>query len=179
MLEIEIVEMRSNAQPMKEVAELFCEVFSEGPWKEDLTPEQVMISMKEQFNKPNIIVLACLKDRKVVGFTWMYEIFESDLREGTRYSPELKFLFAGQRKVFYLQEVGTKKEVRGQGIGERLTRELLKKGKEKRANVVVLSTNSKAIPAISLFSKIGFQNSGVIRPPRELGRTYWILKLGD
>ena len=164
---------------MEEVPEPYCEIFGEEPWNEELEPKEVIETMREQLERPGAIALAALKDKKVVGFIWMYEIFKNDLREGTRYSPKLRFLFENQKRVFYLQEIGVIKEMRQQGIGERLTRELLRREKENGADVVVLSTNGKAGSMILLISKIGFQNSGIVRPPEELGRTYWILELMD
>lgn len=174
--------MRGKPRLRKEVAELYSEIFKEKPWSENFRPEEVMILMSEQFDGPRpVVTLASIeyrfKHREVVSFTWMYEIFRNDLKEGTRFSPELDFLFKGQKRVFYLQEVGTKKEHRNKGIGEKLTRKLLKKGKRKGASFVVLSTNTKAMAAKSMFSKVGFKDSGIVRPPKELGRTYWILEL--
>jgi len=179
---LRIVDMRGKPHLRREVAELYSEIFKEKPWKENFQPEEVMILMGEQFDGSRpVITLASVeyrfKHRKVVGFTWMYEIFEDDLKEGTRYSPELKFLFKGQKKVFYFQEVGTRKEYRRRGIGERLARKLLKKGKRQGASFVVLSTNTKAMAAKSMFSKVGFKDSGIVRSPKELNRTYWILEL--
>jgi len=160
---------------MEEIAKLYCNIFQEPSWKESFVPEQVMETMREQFNKPEAIALTALEDGEMIGFSWMYEIFQNDLKKGTRYSPKLEFLFNGQKRVFYFQEIGIKKELRGQNNGEKLVRELLKRGREEGADIVVLSTNSDAKSIISLVFKIGFRNSGIIRPPEELGRTYWFL----
>ena len=169
--------MKDKPQLMEKAAKLFIEIFQEEPWREKFKLTQVMKIMKEQFNKSEDVALAVLKDSEVIGFAWMYEILENDLEKNTRYSPELNFLFKEQKRVFYFQEIGIKRELRRQGIGEKLIREVLRVGKEKGANIVVLSTNTRAESAVSMFCKIGFQNSGIIRPPRELGRTYWTLKL--
>ncbi len=174
-----IVEIQKNSQIMKEVPEPYCEIFGEEPWNEEFEFGEVMEIIREQFKKPGAIALATLKNNKVIGFTWMYEIFKDDLKEGTRYSPELGFLFENQKRVFYLQEIGVKKEMRRQGVGEALTRELLLRGRKNGANVVVLSTNGKARSIVLLISKIGFQNSKIVRPPKELERTYWIFELKD
>lgn len=174
-----IVEIQKNSQIMEGVAEAYCEIFREEPWNEEFKPKRVMEIMREQFKRPGAISLAALRNNEVIGFAWMYDIFKDDLKEGTRYSPELRFLFENQKRVFYLQEIGVKKEMRQQGIGEALTRELLLRGKKNGANVVVLSTNGKARSIVSLIFKIGFQNSKIVRPPKELGRTYWILELRD
>ncbi len=174
-----IVEIQKNSRIMEEVPEPYCEIFGEEPWNEEFEFEEVMEIIREQFKKPGAIALAALKNNKVIGFTWMYEIFKDDLKEGTRYSPELEFLFENQKRVFYLQEIGVKKEMRRQGIGEALTRELLLRGRKNGANIVVLSTNGKARSIVLLISKIGFQNSKIVRPPKELERTYWIFELED
>ena len=176
---IEIVELEGRARLMEEAAELYSQIFREEPWNENIASAEVMAIMTEQFCKPQAVALIALKDGKVVGFTWAYEIYPSDLQEGTRYSPELKFLFRSGQRVCYFQEVGVKREFRKQGLGERLTRELLERVQNLGANVVVLSTNREALAALQMFSKIGFRDSGIARPPKELGRTYWILELGD
>jgi len=182
---LRIVEIKGRSALRREVAELYAEIFKEKPWSENFRPEEVMMLMAEQFDGPRPVITLASIDyslkhrRKVVGFTWMYEIFEHDLKKGTRFSPELEFLFKGQKKVFYFQEVGTRKEYRRRGIGEKLARKLLKKGKRKGASFVVLSTNTKAMAARSMFSKVGFKDSGIVRPPEKLGRTYWILDLLD
>jgi len=178
-MSLRIVEIQKDSWIMDGVPEPYCEIFREEPWKEELEPKEVIETMREQLERPGAIALAAIKDKKVVGFIWMYEIFKSDLKEGTRYSPKLKFLFENQKRVLYLQEMGVIKEMRQQGIGEKLARELLRRGKQNGAKVVVLSTNGKAKSMISLISKIGFQNSGIVRPPKELGRTYWVFELMD
>lgn len=175
-----IVDMKKKPRLRREVAELYSEIFREKPWKENFQPKEVMILMGEQLDGPRPeIALAAVEKRKVIGFTWMYEIFKDDLQEGTRYSPDLGSLFERGKKVFYLQEVGVEKESRRRGIGEKLIQKLLKKGKKQGANFIVLSTNSKAESAKVLFLKVGFEDSGIVRPPENLGRTYWILKLKD
>ncbi len=182
---LKIVDMKGKPKLRREAAELYAEIFKEKPWSENFRPEEVMIRMGEQCDgiSPSIMLASVkygFKRRKVVGFSWLYEIFQDDLKEGTRYSPELKFLFGGKKRVFYFQEVGTKKEYRRKGIGEKVIRKILKKAKRAGANSIVLSTNSNAKAARALFSKVGFKDSGIVRPattPKELDRTYWILEL--
>lgn len=179
---LRIIDMKSKPRLMRKVAELYAEIFKEKPWSESFKSEEVMMLMGKQFNGPRLAITLVavkyrLKRRRVVGFTWMYEIFKSDLHKGTRFSPELGFLFEGQKRVFYLQEVGVRKSCRKKGIGEKLIRKLLKKGKKIGASFVVLSTNTKATAAKTMFSKVGFRDSGIVRQPEKLGRTYWILEL--
>ncbi len=162
------------------VAELYCEIFQEEPWGESLKPLEIVRGMDKQFNMPKATAFVAVEGRnRVVGFAWMHQIFGKDLKSDTRYSPELKFLFGGGENVFYLRETGVKKDMRGQGIGIELIRQLLNKGKEKGADVVVLSTNSKATAMVRTISKIGFVNTGIVRPPENLHRTYWVLELRD
>lgn len=178
---LRIVDLIRNPHLWEEVADLYVEIFKEEPWDEDYTREDVMKLMTRLLSGRGAVEafagVVGVKRRKAVSFTWMYEIFKDDLKEGTRFSPELDFLFKDQKKVFYFQEVGTKKEYRRRGIGEKLARKLLKKGTKKGAGFVVLSTNTKAMAAKSMFSKVGFKDSGIVRQPKELGRTYWILEL--
>lgn len=173
---IEIVEIRGRWL-MEEVAKLYSEIFREAPWNENFTQAEAMEIMVEQFNRPQALAIAALIDEKVRGFTWVYEIFQSDLKENTRHPLALSFLFKGGKRVFYFQEVGVKTDFRRQGIGERLTQEILERAKNLDADVMVLSTNREALPALQMFSRLGFRDSGIVRPPKELGRTYWILRL--
>lgn len=174
---IKIVGLRGKIWLMEKVARLYTEIFREEPWNENLNPAEIMAIMIEQFNKPRAVALVVLQNGEVIGFAWMYEIVPSDLEEGTRYSPELKFLFRPGQRVFYFQEVGVKREFRGQGIGEQLAREALEKGKTLGMRIAVLSTSREAAPALRMFSRLGFKDSGIVRPPEELGRTYWVLEL--
>lgn len=173
---MEIVEIQGKRLLMGKVAKLYSKIFREEPWNENLAPAEVMEIMIEQFSRPQAIALAALEEDEVIGFTWVYEISLNDLREGTRHSPELRFLFEQGKRVFYFQEVGMEKAYRRRGLGEQLAREILEKAKRLGMNTAVLSTNQGARPALSMFSKIGFVNSGIVRPPKELGRTYWILR---
>lgn len=181
-----IVDMK-NKRRVKlrdEVAKVYAEIFREEPWTENIHPNEVIRAMIEQFFRPGKVIalagiLVGLKPPKVVSFGWMYEIFKSDLKEGTRFSPALNVLFSGGKKIFYLQEIAVEKEHRKKGIGERLIKKLLKKAKKNGGDIIILSTNYKAKAAKGLFSKVGFKNSGIIRPPAELGRTYWTLDLKD
>lgn len=168
--------MKGKIGLIKKVAKLYSEIFREEPWNENFTPEEVMDIMIEQLNKPQAVALVALENKEVIGFTWMYEILLSDLREDTRHSPELKFLFEQGKRVFYFQEVGIRKTCRRKGHGEKLAEEILRKARTLGMDIAVLSTNQGARPALSMFSKIGFVNSGIVRPPKELGRTYWILR---
>lgn len=174
---------RSKIRLMEDVASLYSDIFREKPWSENFKPVEVMKIMFEQFfGYKTVMAFAAVqvgfRQREVVGFIWMYEISIGDLKEGTRFSPELKFLFEGNQRVFYLQEVGVAPKHRRKGIGERLITKLLKKARKHRVVYIVVSTNSQAGAAKALFSKFGFKNSGIARPPKELSRTYWILNLG-
>lgn len=176
--------MKGKPRLRREVAELYPEIFKEEPWKEEYRHEEVIMLMGEQCDGPRPSIMLAyvkygLRHRKAFGFTWMYEIFKDDLKEGTRFSPKLIFLFKGRKRVFYHQEIGIKKEHQRKGFGTKLMKKIIGKGKENGANFIVLSTNSKANAAKALFSKVGFKNSGIVRPPKELERTYWILELGD
>ena len=176
---LRIIEFQHDITRTEEAAKLYCPVFKGSPWNEHFTVPQVMAIMNEQFKRNNIIALATILDGALVGFAWMYQIFKNDLKRGTRFSPKLKDFFENQNKVFYLQEVGVKEEFRRQHIGERLIQEIIKRGKEKGGELVILSTNCEAKAITAMIQKIGFKNTGITRPPKKLGRSYWMLKLKD
>jgi ribosomal protein S18 acetylase RimI-like enzyme len=174
---LRMVDLRRSKYLWEAVANLYCQVFREHPWREDLSPEQALETMSQQFRRPNAIALALSKGRETIGFTWAYEIIKGNLRQGTRFSPELAFLFDDSQRVFYLQELGVREDSRRQGHGEELVRVLLRRVKERGADVVVLSTNCKATAIVRLIEKLGFENTFMVRPPIYLGRTYWTLYL--
>jgi ribosomal protein S18 acetylase RimI-like enzyme len=178
-MEIRCVDLNSYRRDLiLTVADLYCQIFSEEPWNERLDAGKVVATMQEQFHLPSAVALSALaQNGEVLGFSWMYEIFKGDLKANTRYSLDLASFFEDGKRVFYFQEIGVKKRARCQGIGEKLCREVLEAGKRLGADIVVLSTNYNALPAKSLFRKVGFRDSGIVRPPAELGRTYWILEL--
>lgn len=171
-----ISDLKNRIESMRQVAELYCQIFSEEPWEESYDAEQVLKTMTEHFARLGAETLTFVENGTPIGFAWMYEISKNDLREGTRYLPALDFLFKDGKRVFYFQEVGVKKGSRRQGIGERLTRELLQRAKERGVNFVILSTSRKATPIRSMIQKIGFRDSGIIRLPAELNRTYWFFE---
>lgn len=171
-----VIDLKNPIELMRQVAELYCQIFSEKPWHENFDTEQVLKTMTEHFNKPGAEALTFVENRTPIGFAWMYEISGGDLKEGTRYPRALDFLFKDGKRVFYFQEVGVKEGSRRQGIGERLVRELLRRAKERGANFVILSTSRKATPIRSMIQKIGFRDSGITRPPPELDRTYWFFE---
>ena len=66
---------------------------------------------------------------------------------------------------------------RGQGIGERLLKELISRGNEKSAERFTLEVRVSNEPAISLYRKFGFESVGVRRgfyeKPREDALIMW------
>lgn len=158
---------------MEEVANLVSEIHCEQIGRTQLTPQQARELMFEHFERSGAIALAALEKGKVIGFAWMHEIFESELGIGEgKFSLELKPLFKERKRVFYIRDIGVKKELRGQGIGEKLLRELLEKGKKKGATTVVLSTYpDEKNPAFRLYLRIGF-NPLSVQPPKESRKFY-------
>ena len=161
------------------VIELYIGIFKEKPWEENLILEEVLETFNEEFGRPKFCGIALVDQEEVIGFVWMYEVFKGDLQEGTRFSPELISLFEPGHRIFYLQQLGVKAIKRRQGIGEKLTRKILEEAKNHGGYTVILSTNQEAAAAKELFSKVGFKNLGITRPPSALNRTYWACNLMD
>ena len=178
-----IVDLREGKELQRGVAEVYCEVFAGDPWRETNRVDQVMADMEEHFAKPKAVALALVaKDSRPVGFTWAYQLLRNGLAEGTRHPPTLDPLFEGtngDRTVFYLQEIGVHPKQQGQGLGRRLSLSLLDGVKARGAELVVLSTRPDAESMVRLISSLGFRNLGIVRPPEELGRTFWTLDLKD
>lgn len=58
----------------------------------------------------------------------------------------------------HIEDVIVDESVRGQGIGEALTREALRLAKEFGANGVMLTSNPRRVVANKLYLKVGFKN---------------------
>lgn len=177
-MQLQVVEIDDGSPLMGAVAELYAEIFREVPWNEhDLTLEKVMMIMSEHFKRPGLVARAVLNSEgQPVGFCWLFELFQNELKLDSHPSARLAYLFRKGKKVAYVKEAGVKIGFRRSGVGERVVQEVLAKARENGANFAMLSTHKEAHAAKALFEKVGFQNSGIVRPPEELGRTYWLLR---
>ena len=179
MNKVKIVRVSKKLQTatLKELAELYCSIWMEHPWNEDFwTVEGVVNDILTEMKRPCAeAYLAFANSVKIVGFTWGFEVSENDLQKiaGT---DALNFLFAEQRKVFYVDELGVASDFRKHGVGEKLSMALIKTAENHGIARIILRTDVKALEARNLYTRIGFQDLS-IRDASHSGRTYWLLDI--
>lgn len=165
-----------NEAHVMETAELYCGIWKEPPWNEDFwTVEGVVADMKQQLSKRNACGYVVVNRAKVVSFTWGYEVSSKELVEISG-SHQLDMLFAGDKRVFYIDELGTAKAYRRRKLGKEISWRLLSDAESKGFDFAVLRTESQAVPARTLYQELGFQELPVFDKQHQT-RTYWVLDL--
>lgn len=66
--------------------------------------------------------------------------------------------------VFELSKMAVSPKAQGKKIGYLLGNTLVEKARELKADCVVLETNSRLVPAIKLYEKLGFQHITITNP---------------
>lgn len=153
-------------------ANLYCQIWKEPPWLEDFwKSEEVLADMEKQLNKSgSICVFAEANNSQVVGFTWGYNVSQSDARDMCG-NDNLDFIFNGG-KVFYVDELGVDRLFRNHGIGKLLTGEIIKLAKENGIKTVILRTSILAESAKTVYKEMNFSDL-YIRDEKYPDRTYW------
>jgi len=171
---------------IQEIADLYCKIWREPPWNEEFwTNEGVAEDIKNQMKKVGscLLIVQDTKDWRVIGFSWGYEVNATDLSKISGI-PESKWKEAiGEETAFYIDELGVDKNYRRQGVGERLTGELLgetvndlnslKRGDN--PGYAILRTDVGALAARNLYKKLGFQELNLV-DAKYSTRTYWLKK---
>jgi ribosomal protein S18 acetylase RimI-like enzyme len=159
---------------LQDCAQLYCEIWKEPPWNENFwKTEKVVNEIRSQMNYPGAEGYLAFENCEVIGFTWGYQIDLKDMVEISG-SQEINFLFENGNKIFYVDELGVKKEYRHNEIGKGLTERILLSAKKNGSNLAILRTDKKAGAAKKLYRKIGFQDL-CIRDANYPDRTYWLL----
>lgn len=143
------------------VIKLYQEIFAEPPWNECWSYEDVLEDINFCLRQKDPIILVAERKRKIVGFNWGYRL------------PLKKFPFLGKKldkKCFYVDELGVKKEFRRRKIGTRLMQELIKKAKRLFYSSMLLRTDVKGV-AYLFYLSLGFKDIEV-RDPKYPERTY-------
>jgi ribosomal protein S18 acetylase RimI-like enzyme len=102
--------------------------------------EKEQTNLKEVLEEENRITLAfCEDNNEVIGIASMctYKVISG--------------------KKGWIEDVVVDKKFRGQGIGRKLMEKLLEEGKKKGLTEILLFTEDHRIPAIKLYSDLGFQ----------------------
>ncbi len=171
---------KSTEESLRSIAKLYCVIWKEPPWNEDFwTVEGVVSDIQKEMVRPQArMFLAITKEHTIlIGFTWGYEVYLTDLREisGT---DALDQLFARGRRVFYVDELGVRADARNKGVGKKLSLVLLKWARSAGCTRVVLRTDVEAQAAKAVYAKLGFKETDV-RDALHKERTYWIKKMNN
>jgi ribosomal protein S18 acetylase RimI-like enzyme len=165
-----------NQNLLNKCAQLYCEIWKEPPWNEAWKFKEVKNDIKNEMKRLNANGFLVITDSaEVVGFTWGYEVSKENLRKVSNINT-LDFLFRDGKRVFYIDELGVDSFYRRKGIGEYLSRYLILTAQESGIRYFSLRTDTKAIAAKGLYSKLGF-NDLHIKDAKHSQRTYWFLEL--
>lgn len=102
--------------------------------------EKEQTPLKEVMEEDNLITLAyCEHNDQVIGIASMctYKVISG--------------------KKGWIEDVVVDTQYRGQGIGRKLMEKLLEEGKKKNLSEILLFTEDHRIPAIKLYSGLGFK----------------------
>ena len=162
----------------RKTAELYCEIWKESPWYEDFwRVEGVVEDIRTQSKKKNAISLIALDDQEnIIGFIWGYQVSTKRLAEISGHTTSFWKEIIGTNAIFYVDDFGVKSEWRGNGIGQSLAAELIKRIPRSEIKAVTLRTDVDAGPARTVYAKIGFEESSV-RDQKHKNRSYWLMKL--
>ncbi|MFC1618128.1 GNAT family N-acetyltransferase [Patescibacteria group bacterium] len=151
-----------------QISELYCQIWREPPWNEDFwKPIEVRATIEQVLDQPSSVMNVKLCGSDVAGFTWGYR---------TSRNPVLDHLKLSGQSIFYLAELGVNKNYRRQGIGQELSRYLIKQAQAQGESKIVLRTDLQAQSARRLYQSLGFQELSFF-DPQHANRTYWLLRL--
>ena len=160
---------------IRECAETYCGIWKEPPWCEDFwVPEEVELDIVKQLSKKGSQSVMFLNGSGVDGFTWGYEVTHSEMEEisGGACFPNDLFI----KPAFYIDELAVVKEKRGHGIGEELTRHLIRIAKNAGIRTLFLRTDKSAIPARKIYTHLGFLELEVYDRNHPT-RNYWVIHI--
>lgn len=178
-MEVKLFRMKHGRIPqnmLEDCVLLYCQIWQEPPWNEYFwTKKGVLEDLEVELCEPGAIGLIAVKNSRVIGFSWGYQVACSKLQEISG-SKKLDYLFNGETKVFYIDELGVERFSRRHGVAEHLSKQLISGARQQGAGIIVLRTDKKAIAAKSLYRKLGFEELD-IEDENYPDRTYWVLRL--
>ncbi len=178
-MRIERSRWEREEKALLEVAGIYCRVWEEPPWNENFwTIGRVIQDLHRELMKPNAVLLYAMseEENKIVGFTWGYETSISDLSNISGVFKSQWEGIIGEKRIFYIDELGVDRKYRRYGIGLSLTREILRKAINLNIDYLTLRTDIEAVAARSLYEKTGFQELN-LTDTEHPNRTYWLKDL--
>lgn len=174
--ECEVVRVgKENGELIQRIAGLYCEIFSEAPWNEThWTIAGVSGDLSSQLSLPGAICLAVIHNGRIIGFTWGYGADRSEMTKIAGADLFGEILPNGNR-LFYVDELGVCRRNRHKHVGLGISYQCLEAARAEGFNTFCLRTDKSAVPAIKLYKKLGFTDTGII-DPNHTTRTYWHLE---
>lgn len=173
-----VIRVLNTASPelLPACAELYCAIWREPPWNETFwTVQRVTDDMKAQLSKAgSICYIAVNATSDPVGFTWGYRMTLLEL-VALIGDKRIQNYISGNA-IFYIDELGVDSSHRGFGIGQEITRRIIDEAHANGAKYCALRTDVQAVPARSLYAKLGFQELPLV-DQHYPSRTYWLLHL--
>lgn len=181
--DFQISELHPNNTPLsllKSCASLYCDIWREPPWNETFwTVPEVLQDMNSELRKNQAKGFIALTTNyssslEPIGLTWGYGVSLEEMRliSGTA---QLDHFFKGDSRVFYIDELGVKADMRIKGVGLELSRSLIQWAITRGFTTMLLRTDLKATSARVLYSKLGFKELDII-DANEHQRNYWVLQ---
>ncbi|MDR0767684.1 MAG: GNAT family N-acetyltransferase [Methanosarcinales archaeon] len=134
---------------ISDVTDLFIAAFNAPPWNDTWTRETAELRLKQQLSSPYDYGLICEIDGDIVGMVIGHE---------EQYCDEIHFT---------IREFCTRVDLRGQGIGKKIIRELDYLLKERGVHKVFLAT----IPSegtVGVYQKLGFEINDMVMMEKRL-----------
>jgi ribosomal protein S18 acetylase RimI-like enzyme len=159
-----------------QAAKLYGDVWREWPWLENQWDSgAVAQEIRAVAEKSDAICFLSKLATEVVAFSWGYFVVQDQLRKISG-STDLDYIFENNVRVFYVSELGVGMAHRREGAGADLTEKVIESAIRQGASMFILRTDIKALPARSLYSKLGFVELS-INDQKHQFRTYWLKKV--
>ncbi|VBB48312.1 GCN5-related N-acetyltransferase [uncultured Paludibacter sp.] len=130
---------------------LYLKCFTTGKYAQYISEKDAEKEWKKYAEIGQIYV--ALQDEKLAGVLVAYPLkCDKDFPKQTKISIE---------KSIYIAELMTEEEFRGKGIGMKLTGYFLEKMNKATYSEVVIRVWDENIPALSLYKKLGFEETGI------------------
>jgi ribosomal protein S18 acetylase RimI-like enzyme len=138
---------KASSKDLKQVAEIYAEVYSEGPYHEKWDSKMVAKKTKESLN--DLIIYVAEIQKKIVGFIIFYD-----------------FMWDRGKRA-YIEDMGVLKEYRGQGIASKLFKKAEEVLRKKGVSKIILDVSTKS-KALKLYERIGYKKSGYVQMEKRL-----------
>ncbi|MFH1174947.1 MAG: GNAT family N-acetyltransferase [archaeon] len=145
--------------------QIYQSAFSEPPWNETWTREQVIEDLDYALSQDFPVVLVAQVGENIVGFQWGYRL------------PDGKFPFLERKgEIMYGDDLAVLKEYRREGIATRLKETSFTMARQNGMEYSVLRTDVNNPSSMGLNKKLGYtpvvQNGRALYDPEFLTRIY-------